>query len=77
VEAPFINQSTGLLSSEAIPDLKSVLRLVKTDKTARNNEDVALDDYDSDMIVVDTSRSENERGETQELTEYTRTTQDS
>jgi hypothetical protein len=77
VEAPLIDQSTGLLSPEATPDPESALGPTETGETAGNSEDVALDDYDSDTIVVDTGRSENERGETQELTEYTRTTQDS
>ena len=77
MEAPPIDQSTGLLSPKAIPDLKSALRPVGTGETAGDSEDAALDDYDSDIIVVDTSRSESEEGRTQELTEYTRITQDS
>ena len=52
------------MSLETTPDLKSALRPAEISETARNNEDVALDNYDSDMIVVNISRSENERGKT-------------
>jgi hypothetical protein len=64
VEAPPINQSTGLLSPKAIPDPESVLGPVGTGETARDSEDAAPDDYNSDIIVVDTSRSESEGGRT-------------
>jgi hypothetical protein len=64
VEAPLIDQSTGLLSPKAIPDLESALGPVGTDETVRDSEDAALDDYDSDIIVVDTGRSESEGGGT-------------
>jgi hypothetical protein len=77
VDAPPIDQSTGLLSPEATPDPESATGPIETGETAGNSEDVAPDDYDSDTIVVDTGRSENEGGEMQELTEHTRTTQDS
>ena len=77
MEAPLIDQSTGLLSPEATPDPESVPGPVGTSETAGDSEDAAPDDYDSDIIVVDTSRSESEGGGTQELTEHTRTTQDS
>jgi hypothetical protein len=77
VEAPLIDRSTGLLSPEVIPDPESALRPVRTGETAGDSEDAAPDDYNSDIIVVDTSRSESEGGGTQELTEYTRTIQDS
>ena len=77
MEAPPIDQNTGLLSPEAIPDPESALRPVGTGETAGDSEDAAPDDYDSDTIVVDTGRSESEGGGTQELTEHTRTTQDS
>ena len=55
-------------------DPESALGLVETGETAGDSEDVAPDDYDSDIIVVDISRSENEGGETQELAEHMRTT---
>ena len=77
VEAPPIDQSTGLLSPKATPDPESALRPVRTSETAGDSEDAALDDYNSDIIIVDTGRSESEGGGTQELTEHTRTTQDS
>ena len=76
VDAPPIDQSTGLLSPEATPDPESAPGPVETGETAGDSEDVAPDDYDSDTIVVDTSRSENEGGETQELAEHTRATQE-
>jgi hypothetical protein len=76
VDAPPINQSIGLLSPKATPDPKSALGPVETGETAGDSEDVAYDDYNSDIIIVDIGHSENERGETQELAEHTRTTQE-
>ena len=76
VDTPPINQSIGLLSLKAIPDLKSALGPVEIGETASNNKDVALNDYNSDIIIINTSRSENKGGKTQELAEYTRTTQE-
>ena len=64
VEALFINQSTGLLSPETIPDLESAPGPVGTGETAGDSEDAAIDDYNSDIIVVDTGRSESEGGRT-------------
>ena len=64
VEAPPIDQSTGLLSPEAIPDPESAPGPVGTGETAGDSEDAAPDDYDSDIIVVNTSRSESEGGGT-------------
>jgi hypothetical protein len=55
------------LSPKATPDSKSALGPVEIRETAGNN-------YDSDIIVVNISRSENKGGETQELAEYTRAT---
>ena len=60
MEAPLIDQSTGLLSPEAIPDPESALGPVGIGETVRDNEDVAPDDYDSNIIVVNTGRSESE-----------------
>jgi hypothetical protein len=74
VDAPPINQSIGLLSPKAIPDPKSALGLVEIGETASDSKDVAPDDYDSDIIIIDISRSENEGGKTQELAEHTRAT---
>jgi hypothetical protein len=64
VDAPPINQSTGLLSPKATPDPKSALRLVETGETASNSKDVAPNNYNSNIIIINTSRSENEGGET-------------
>ena len=52
------------MSPKAIPDLKSALGLVETRETASNSKDVALDNYNSDIIVINISRSENKGGET-------------
>ena len=45
-------------------NFKSALRLIEIDKTAEDNKDAASDDYDSDIIVINISRSESEGGET-------------
>ena len=62
MEAPSIDQSTGLLSPEAIPDPESALGPVGTGETAGDSEDAAPDDYNSDIIVVEIGRSESEGG---------------
>jgi hypothetical protein len=74
VDAPPINQSIGLLSPKAIPDPKSALEPVEIGETAGDNKDVAPNDYDSDIIIINISRSENKGGETQELAKHTRAT---
>ena len=74
MDTPFINLSTGLLSPKVILDLKSALGLVETGETANNSKDIAPNDYNSDIIVVNTSCSENKGGETQELAKHTRAT---
>jgi hypothetical protein len=74
VDAPPINQSIGLLSPKATPDPKSAPRPVETWETASDSEDIAHNDYDSDIIIVNIGHSENERGKTQELAKHTRTT---
>jgi hypothetical protein len=74
VDAPPINQSTRLLSPKATPDPKSAPGLVETRETAGDSKDIAPNDYDSNTIVINTSRSENKVGETQELAKHTRAT---
>jgi hypothetical protein len=74
VDAPPINQSIGLLSPKATPDPESALGLIEIGETAGDSEDVAYNDYNSDIIVVNISYSENKQGKTQKLTKYTCTT---
>jgi hypothetical protein len=74
VDTPLINQSIGLLSPKAILDPKSTLGLVEIGETAGDSEDVAHNDYNSDIIAVNIGYSESERGKTQELAKHTRTT---
>jgi hypothetical protein len=62
------------LSPKAIPDLKSALRPIEIRETTNNSEDIALNDYNSNIIVINISRSKNEEGETQELAKYIYTT---
>jgi hypothetical protein len=62
------------LSPKAIPDPKSALRLVEIRETASNSKDVAPNDYNSNIIIINISRSENKGGKTQELAKYTRAT---
>ena len=74
MDAPLINQSIGLLSPKAILDPKSALGPVETGETTSNSKDVALNDYNSDIIIINISRSKNEGGKTQELAKYIHTT---
>jgi hypothetical protein len=62
------------LSPKAILDPKSALGPVEIGETASNNKDVAPNDYNSDIIIVNISRSENKGGKTQELAKYIRAT---
>jgi hypothetical protein len=64
VDTPPINQSIGLLSPKAIPDPKSALGPVETRETASDSEDIAYNNYNSDIIVVNIGYSKNERGKT-------------
>jgi hypothetical protein len=64
VDAPPINQSIGLLSSKAIPDSESALGLIEIGETASDSKDVAPNDYNSNIIIINISRSENKGGET-------------
>jgi hypothetical protein len=70
VDTPLINQSIGLLSPKATLDPKSALGLVETRETTSNSEDVAPNDYNSDIIVINISHSKNKGGETQKLAKY-------
>jgi hypothetical protein len=62
------------LSLKAIPDPKSALGPIETGETASNSKDVASNDYNSDIIIINISRSKNKGGETQELAKYIRAT---
>jgi hypothetical protein len=74
VDAPPINQSIRLLSPKAIPNPKSAPGPIETGETANNSKDVAPNDYNSNIIVINTSRSKNKGGKTQELAKHTRAT---
>ena len=63
MDTPPINQSIGLLSPKAILDPKSALGLVEIGETASNSKDVAPNNYNSNIIIIDISRSENKGGE--------------
>jgi hypothetical protein len=64
------------LSPKAILDSKSALGPVEIRETASNSEDVALDNYNNNIIIVDISRNENKGGKTQELAKHTHATQE-
>jgi hypothetical protein len=64
VDTPSINQSIGLLSPKATPDPKSALGPVEIEETASNNKDVAPNNYNNNIIIVNISRSENKGGKT-------------
>ena len=52
------------MSLKAIPDPKSALGPVETRETASNSKDVASNDYNSDIIIINISHSENKEGKT-------------
>jgi hypothetical protein len=58
------------LSFKAILDFKSALRLVKIKKPINNNKDIALNNYNNNIIIINISRSKNKRSKTQKLTKY-------
>jgi hypothetical protein len=59
---------------KAILDPKSALGLVEIRETASNSKDIALNNYNSNIIVINTSYNENKGGKTQKLAKYTRIT---
>ena len=60
------------MSSKAILNPKSALRLIEIGETASNSKDVAPNNYNSNIIIINTSRSKNKGGETQKLAKHTR-----
>jgi hypothetical protein len=51
------------LSLKAIPDPKSALGPIETRETTSDNKDIALNNYNSNIIVINISRNKNKRGE--------------
>ena len=51
------------MSSKAILNPKSALGLVEIGETTSNSKDVAPNNYNSNTIVINISRSENKGGE--------------
>ena len=62
------------MSPKATPDPKSALGPVEIGETASDSKDIAPNDYNSDIIIINISRSKNKGGETQELAKHTRAT---
>ena len=58
------------MSFKVILNPKSALGPVETRETASNSKDVAPDDYNSDIIIINISRNKNKGGETQELAKH-------
>ena len=58
------------MSLKAILDPKSALGLVEIGETISNSKDVAPNDYNSNIIIVNISRSKNKGGKIQELAKY-------
>jgi hypothetical protein len=58
------------LSFKTILNLKSTLRLIKIRETTSNNKDVALNNYNNNIIIINISYNKNKRGIIQELTKY-------
>ena len=74
MDAPLINQSIGLLSPKAILDPKSALGLIEIRETTSDSKDIALNNYNSNIIIINISCSKNKGGEIQELAKYMRAT---
>jgi hypothetical protein len=51
------------LSSKVILDPKSALRLIEIRETTSNNKDIAPNNYNSNIIIINISYSENKKGE--------------
>jgi hypothetical protein len=51
------------LSLKAIPDPKSALRPIETRETTGDNKDIAFNNYNSNIIVINISCNKNKRGE--------------
>jgi hypothetical protein len=62
------------LSPKAIPDPKSALGPIETGETTGDSENIAYNDYNSDIIIVNIGYNKNKQGKTQELAKHTRTT---
>ena len=62
------------MSPKAILDPKSALGLVEIGETAGDSKDVAPNNYNSNIIIINISCSKNKGGEIQELAKYMRAT---
>jgi hypothetical protein len=56
--------SIGLLSPKATPDPKSTLGLIEIEETTSDSEDIAYNDYNSNIIIINIGRSKNKRDKT-------------
>jgi hypothetical protein len=52
------------LSFKAILDLKSALELIEIRKTTGNSKDIALNNYNNNIIIINISYNKNKRGKT-------------
>jgi len=62
------------LSFKVILNPKSALRLIETRETINNNKDVALSDYNNNIIIINISYNKNKGSKTQKLIKYIRIT---
>ena len=51
------------MSPKAIPDLKSALGLVEIEETTSDSKDVALNNYNNNIIIINISYNKNKGGE--------------
>jgi hypothetical protein len=58
------------LSFKVILNPKSALRLIGTRETINNNKDVALSDYNNNIIIINISYNKNKGSKTQKLIKY-------
>ena len=62
------------MSFKVILNPKSALRLIETRETINNNKDVALSDYNNNIIIINISYNKNKGSKTQKLIKYIRIT---
>ena len=62
------------MSFKVILNPKSALRLIEIRETISNSKDITLNDYNSNIIIINISCNKNKGGETQELIKYTHIT---
>ena len=62
------------MSPKAILDPKSTLGLIEIGETTSNSKDIAPNNYNSNIIIINISYNKNKGGKIQELAKHTHAT---